>query len=58
MQEEGQGITNKKIKINLTNIFFDRSEKINFLLKTKKELHIGKQKKIIIPITIILWFQL
>ena len=49
MQEEGQGITNKKIKINLTNIFFDRSEKINFLLKTKKELHIGKQKKIIAP---------
>ena len=45
MQEEGQGITNKKIKINLNNIFFDRSEKINFLLNVKKELHIGKQKK-------------
>ena len=48
MQEEGQGIMNKKIKFNLNNIFFDRSEKINFLLKTKKELHIRKQKKIMV----------
>ena len=37
MQEEGQGIMNKKIKFNLNNIFFDRSEKINFDLKIKKE---------------------
>jgi hypothetical protein len=38
MQEEGQGIMNKKIKFNLNNIFFDRSEKINFLLNKKKRI--------------------
>ena len=43
MQEEGQGIMNKKIKFNLNNIFFDRSEKV-FPFKRKKELPIGKQK--------------
>ena len=36
MQEEGQGIMNKKIKFNLNNIFFDRSEKMFFLLNIKK----------------------
>ena len=44
MQEEGQGIMNKKIKFNLNNIFFDRSEKINFLLNKKRELSKRREK--------------
>ena len=44
MQEEGQGIMNKKIKFNLNNIFFDRSEKINFLLNKKKNKIQGSKK--------------